>query len=319
MKSRTTAVTLLILLVAFGLPASAALTAVTSSPQTIVKADTVTLMGTGAQNGSVTLWIIGRDYFATQTAKPDKAGNFTFTIKPEVTNRFSPGEYAFLMQDPGADRSFEIGPLFWNDGIRIADQGKIIASIGQISSFPTDIDSIADTILNASVQPNVDDIFTPYYFYVDEPSMHFNRASNSGKLPDQTTGEAILITGTTNVGPENLLHVEIRNASSNDLVTSENIPVERGTNTNQWTYSLDEPGLPAGSYIVSVGEHKYTTSGNATAQLTILQYRIAGNSSFPLQPELPAGVTTYGVILPLLISFAALVIIGIIILVSLRK
>jgi len=70
---------------------------------------------------------------------------------------------------------------------------------------------------------------------------------------------------------------------------------------------------------VSVGEQKYTTSGNASAQLTILEYRIAGNSSFSLQPELPAGMTAYSVILPLLISFAALVIIGIIMLVSLRK
>ncbi len=321
MKTRITAVTLLTLLVVLGLPASAALTAVTSSPQTIVKADTVTLSGTNAQNGSVTLWIVGRNYFATQTAKMDKKGNFTFIIKSEETNRFSVGEYAFLIQDPGADRSFEIGPLVWSDGIRIADQGIIIANIGQISSFPSDIGPIADTILNASVRPDVDDIFTPYYFYVENPSMHFNRVSgsNPAKLPDQTTGEAILITGTTNIGPENLLHAEIRNATSNDLVTSENIPVERDTNTNQWTYSLNEPGLPAGTYIVSVGEQKYTTSGNASAQLTILEYRIAGNSSFSLQPELPAGMTAYSVILPLLISFAALVIIGIIMLVSLRK
>jgi len=319
MKSRTTAITLIALLVVLILPASAALTAVTSSPQTIVKADTVTLSGTGAQNCSVILWILGRNYFATTPAKPDKIGDFTFIIKPEETDRFSTGEYAFLIQDPGADRSFEIEPLFWSDGIRIADQGKVITNIGSISSFPANIEPVATTILNASVWPDVDDIFTPYYFSVQEPTVHFNRESNSGKLPDQTTGEAILITGTTNIGPENLLQVEIRNATANDLVTSQSIPVVKGTNTNQWTYSLDEPGLPAGSYIVTVGEQKYTTSGSASAGLTIREYLIAGNSSFSLQPELPAGVTVYGVILPLLISFAALVIIGIIMLVSLRK
>src|SRR5208337_5466728 len=123
-----------------GLPASAALTAVTSSPQTIVKADTVTLSGTGAQNGSVTLWIVGRNYFATKTTTPDKKGNFTFIIKPEETTRFSSGDYAFLIQDPGADRTFEIGPLLWNDGsMRLTDRGKVIANIGAISSFPVDI------------------------------------------------------------------------------------------------------------------------------------------------------------------------------------
>ena len=151
--------------------------------------------------------------------------------------------------------------------------------------------------------------------------MRFNRVSesDSGKLPDQTTGEAILITGITNVGPENLLQVEIRNATSSDLITSQTIPVESGTNTNQWTYSLDEPGLPAGSYNVTISENKFTTSGEASAQLTVLEYRMADTPSSPLQPELPMGETLYNVILPLLISFAALVIIGIIMLVSLRK
>ena len=319
MKPATTAVTLLVLLVVLGLPASAELTAVTSGSGTIVKADTVTLSGTGAVNGSVTLWIIGQNYFATKTITPDKKGNYTFIIKPEETTRFSAGEYAFLIQDPGADRSFEIGPLLWNDGsMRITDRGKVIANIGAISSFPVDISPVASIILNASVLPDVDDTFTPYYFYVEEPAVHFNRVSDAGNLPDLTTGEALLITGTTNVGPENQLQVTIRNTTSGDLVTSQTIPVV-GANSNQWTYSLDEPGLPAGKYNVTVGEQKYTTQGSASAQLTVREYLIAGNSTFIPQPELPAGVTTYGVLLPLLISGAALAIIGIIMLVSLRK
>lgn len=321
MKSGSTTVILLALMIFLSLPASAALTVVTSGPQTIARADTVTLTGTGAQNGSVILWVIGRNYFETKTATPDKKGNFTFLIKPQETTLFSSGKYAFLIQDPGADKSFEIAPLIWSDGIRIANQGKVITNIGQKTSFPADISPVASTILNVSERPDVDDIFTPYYFYVEDPYIRFNRVGESGgQLPDQTTGEALLITGTTNVGPENLLQVEIRNASSNDLITSGTIPVESGTNTNQWTYSLNDPGLPVGSYNVIVGEKKFTSSGEASAQLTVLQYRMADTPSSPLQPpELPMGETLYSVILPLIISFAALVIIGIIMLVSLRK
>jgi hypothetical protein len=320
-RGSTTVILLALMAFLILLPASAALTAVTSGSQTIARADTVTLTGTGAQNGSVILWIIGRNYFDTKTATPDKKGNFTFLIKPQESTQFSSGEYAFLIQDPGADKSFEIAPLIWSDGIRIADQGKIITNIGQKTSFPADISTVASTILNVSVRPDVDDLFTSYYFYVEDPFIRFNRFGESGpgKLPDQTTGEAVLITGTTNVGPENLLQVEIRNASSNELITSSTIPVESGTNTNQWTYSLDEPGLPAGSYNVTVGEKKFTSVGEASAQLNVLQYRMADTPSSPLQPELPIGETPYSVILPLIISFAALVIIGIIMLVSLRK
>jgi hypothetical protein len=140
------------------------------------------------------------------------------------------------------------------------------------------------------------------------------------KLPDQTTGESILITGTTNMGPENDLTVEIRNATDRTLVTSRSIPVEEGTNTNQWTYSLDAPGLAAGEYNVTVGQQKYTTIGESSARLTILEYRIAGSPTIPVLPELPVATGDfYSLILPLIISFAALIIIGIIMIVSLRK
>ena len=148
--------------------------------------------------------------------------------------------------------------------------------------------------------------------------MHFNRVNDAGNLPDQTTGESLLITGTTNVGPEDQLQVSVRNATSGDLITSQTIPVVEGSNSNQWTYSLEEPGLPAGIYNVTVGEQKYTTQGSASAQLTVREYLIAGNSTFIPQRG-PAGMTPYGVLLPLLISGAALAIIGIIMLVSLRK
>jgi hypothetical protein len=313
------AVTLLALLIVLGIPASAALTIVTSSPQTIVKADTVIFSGTGEKNGSVTLWILGQNYFSTETTKMDKQGNFTFVISPKVTTIFSPGQYAFLIQDPGGDRNFEIGPLLWSDGIRIADLGKVIGDIGQISSFPANISLVVSTILNSTNQPDTDDIFTPYYFYVEEPSVHFDRINDNGNLPDQTTGEALLITGTTNIGPENQLHIAIKNATSGEEVTSQNIPIETGINSNKWSYSLDEPGLPAGSYIVIISEQKYTTSENSSAGLNILPYLIVGNSSLSGQSPLPPNLTTYGVLLPLLISCAALAIIGIIMLVSLRK
>jgi hypothetical protein len=302
------------------LPVSADLVVVTSSPQTIVKADAVNLSGTGAENGSVTLWVIGNNYFATKTTAPDKKGNYSFSLKPEETTRFTPGIYAFLLQDPGANRGFEIGPLSWSDGsIRIADRGKVVADIGTPASFPLNISTVVETIINASDRPDVDDIFTPYHFFVEEPAIHINRVNDDGNLPDQTTGEALLITGTTNIGPENQLQVAIRNATSGDLITSQNVPVILGANANQWTYSLDEPGLPAGTYTITVGEQKYTTSGNASARINILEYRIAGNLPFSQQPALPAGMTIYNALLPLLVSCAALAIIAIIMLASVRK
>ena len=311
-------VTFLFLILVF--PVSAQVTFVTSGPQTIVKGDTVTLTGNGAENGTVALWIIGQNYFSTKMAVPDKKGNFMFTVPPTETTLFSPGTYAFIIQDPSADKTLEIGPLFWTDGIRIANKGKVIANIGPISSFPADITPIANVIVNASESPGVDDIFTPYYYYVEDPWIHFNRINDAGYLPDQTTGEAVLIAGTTNVGPENHLHIDIKNATSGESVTSQDIQVQPDPNTNQWSYSLDEPGLPPGSYVVTVSEQKYTTTESVSAKLNVLEYLIAGNPQGPGGPQVPVpNVTSSAILLPLLISCGALVIIGIIMLVSLRK
>ena len=321
MNVKITLILLMLMLVLIPcLPASADLVVATSSPQTIVKADEVNLSGTGAQNGSVTLWVVGRNYFETKTTTPDKKGYYSFSLKPEETTRFTPGIYAFLIQDPGADRGFEIGPLPWNDGsIRIADLGKVVADIGTPASFPFNVTPLAETIINSSERPDVDDIFTPQYFFVEEPAIHINRVNDNGNLPDQTSGEALLITGTTNVGPENQLRVAIRNVTSGDLVTSQNVPVVQGTNANQWTYSLNEPGLPVGSYTITVGEQKYTAAGNASARINILEYRIAGSLPFSQQPALPVGMTLYDALLPLVVSCAALAIIAIIMLVSVRR
>jgi hypothetical protein len=303
-------------------PVSAGVTSQTSIPQTIVKADTVTLSGTGAQNGTMVLWILGRNYFDTRSANPDKKGNYTFVIKPEESNQFSTGQYAFVIQDPGADHAPQISPLLWADGIRVANNGKVLTSLGLKSDFTADILSVVGVLLNASARSGSDDLFTPYYFNVYDPTIRFNKVHHTAtgeKLEDQTTGEGILITGTTNLGTENQLSVVIKNATSDEIVTSRLIPVESGSGENRWSYRLDAPGLQSGIYNITVSGEKYTTRGSASAQITILEYRLARPS---LTEETPSNATPeamdYGV-LPLVISFAAMVIIGLIMLVSIRR
>lgn len=306
------------------LPVSAAVTAQTSVPQTIVKADSFTLSGTGAQNGTMTLWIIGRNYFDTKSVTPEKKGNYSFVLKPEETNKFSTGQYAFVIQDPGADSTVQIAPLLWADGIRVANNGKVLVNLGEKSDFGADISPVVGVLLNNSAVSGSDDIFTPYYFNVYDPSIRFNKVHPSpvgDKLEDQATGEEILVTGTTNLGTENQLNVVVRNSTSGEIVTSRLVPVEAGSSENRWFYKLDAPGLQPGTYTITVSGEKYTTSGSASAQITILEYRLA-NPTRVTQTS-PINVSDdamdFNVLLPLVISFAALIIIGLIMLVSLRK
>ncbi len=317
-SQKNSAIITFILLLILILPASASVIPVTSRYDTIVKGDTVTLAGSGAVNGSITLWVMGRYYFAIKTVQPDKKGNFTFVIKPEETRTYSSGQYAFLIQDPGSDYAIEIEPLVWDEGIKIADRGKIVTDIGKKENLPAIIGPKVDTIINTAERPGVDDIITPYIFYVEGPSIHFDGVSGSdsqSRLPDQTPGEKIEITGTTNMGVENQLHVEIHNLSSRTLILSGNIPIVEGAILNHWSYAVEAPGLPKGEYYITVGRLNGITSETGTAFLTV-----GGQSSLQSQSrgEIQGIAQDYGLLVPIFISIGALGVIGIIIIASMK-
>ena len=301
------------------LPASATITAKTSWHETITKGDTVTLFGTESTNGTVAIWVIGRNYFDIKTVNPDKKGNFSFVVKPDETRKYSSGQYAVLIVDPGQNGAIEIEPLVWEEGIKISDRGKIVTDIGTEEALRAVVTPEVNAILNATVRPGVDDIITPYYFYVEEPVVHFNAIAGTGaqsRLPNQTTGEKIVVTGTTNMGVENQLRVEIRDQTSNALITSGNVPVVDGTILNRWAYELAAPGLQKGDYFITAGSLKGSPTGTGTALLTI-----AGQNPPPI-PETGAarGLDSgFDIFIPLLISLGALAIIGVIIMVSIKK
>ena len=320
MKSQNnTAAIITILLLLLVLPASATVTVVTSLHDTITKGDTVTITGTGFTNGTVSIWMIGRNYFDTKTTVPDKKGNFSFVVRPEETRKYSSGQYAFLVQDPGQNGAIEIEPFVWDEGIKIANRGKIITDIGKKENLAAFVTSNVNALINASARPDVDDIFTLYYFYIEEPVVHFDAVTGSGsesRLPNLTTGERVIVTGTTNMGVENQLRVEIRNLTSQALIISGTVPVVPGTVQNRWSYELDAPGLQKGEYYITVGWLKESAGGTGTTLLTV-----AGQNSLP-SPETGAahGLDSgFDIFIPLLISLGALVIIGIIIMAAVRR
>jgi hypothetical protein len=320
MKYRKNVVAIILLLLfILVLPASATVTVVTSWHETITKGDTVTLTGTGFTNGTVAIWVIGRNYFDTKPAVPDKKGNFSFVVRPEETRKYSSGQYVFLIQDPGQNGAIEIEPLLWEEGIQIANRGKIVTGIGKKEDLAAFVKPKVDALINASARPDVDDLFTPYYFYVEEPVVHFDGVTGSGsasRLTNLTTGERVIVTGTTNMGVENQLRVEIRNLTSQALIISGTVPVVPGTVQNRWSYELDAPGLQKGEYYITVGWLKESAGGTGTALLTV-----AGQNPLPF-PETGAahGLDSgFDIFIPLLISLGALVIIGIIIMAAVRR
>jgi hypothetical protein len=266
------AATIVLLLVFIITPVAASVYYTTSAPQIITKGDMFSISGTGAKNGMATIWIIGRNYFDTLAVTPDRQGNFSVSLKPTTTEKFSEGQYAVVFQDPGPGGIVEIEPGTDSSGnLTIMNRGKIIEKLGARSDLKGNVQPVVAVLMDAAKIPGVDDTFLPEYFFVEEPSVQFDNLvpGSTSKLPDQITGESIAITGTTNMGPENYLRAHIYNQSTDALIISNTLPIVAGSQMNHWSYELNAPGLPQGEYYLTVGWEKSNKTGNGMATFTV--------------------------------------------------
>jgi hypothetical protein len=260
-------VILVLLLAIIAAPVTAAVYFTTSAPGIITKSDTFSISGTGAVNGTVGIWIVGRDQFEVLTIAPDRHGNFSLTLKPSATDRFSSGQYAIIFQDPGASNVLEIeGGTDINGSLVVMNRGKIVARLGHRQDLGENIHTVADMILSTSFIPGIDDIFLAEFFFVQKPAIFFDELipASGLRIPDKIPGERIIISGTTNIGTENTLSTEIRTRNSHDVITVKTIPILAGYRLNTWTWDLDTPGLPPGDYDITVWWAKSDVTSNAT-------------------------------------------------------
>ena len=272
MKSALPAIAILFFFAAcIALPASAAIYYSTSTPQIITKGDIFSVSGTGAENGTVALWVIGRNYFEVRTTAPDRHGNFSIPFKSTETEKFTTGQYAIVLQDPGPSGIMEIeAGKDSTRNITIMNRGKIIIR-GAKENLQGNVEDETHALVSAASLQGVDDIFLTDYFFVEEPSVHFNEIipASGSRLPNIISGQAVRITGTTNMGTENTLVAELRRAGSGTPVLTKNLPIVYGHSLNTWSYSLDEPGLDTGNYELSVGWTKSNKTGTGTAKFSV--------------------------------------------------
>jgi hypothetical protein len=275
--------TIILVLIAFMVtPVAASVYYSSSAPEIITKGDAFSVSSTSAKNGPVAIWIMGRDYFDTLSVTPDRQGNFSVTIKGTTTEKFSSGQYAVVIQDPGPNGRMEIEPGTDSRGnITIMNRGKIIEKIGSRQDLQGNVRPVVAVMSDAANLPGVDDTFLPEYFFVEEPSVQFDQMISLPKsqISNQIAGEQLVITGTTNMGPENYLRTHIYNRDTNGLIISNTIPITAGIQINRWTYELNEPGLPEGNYYLTVGWTKTNATSTGMANFAVV------NPVTPSPPE----------------------------------
>ncbi|MFA5332451.1 MAG: hypothetical protein WC342_08740 [Methanoregula sp.] len=243
----------------------------TSYPQTLAKGDHFTVNGTGAENGTVALWVIGSNYFGRTAIPVVSGGTFSCSLDPSETRNFSSGQYAFIIQDPGSNRNFEIGAsMYGESNITLTDQGNVYADIGPAANFRASVRAEVDRITSSVNRSGVDDSFAPYYFFIEEPAVHFDNAQGS-VLENVTYGAPMVISGTTNMGAENPLDVRILSADTMQPVYSGTIAILPGSRENTWQFEVGPETIPPGDYFVTVGWQKSNTTGNGMAQVKIVE------------------------------------------------
>ncbi|MDO9034846.1 MAG: hypothetical protein Q7U51_06555 [Methanoregula sp.] len=283
-NSAMRAVILIFLLASMAVPVMASVYYLSSAQQIITKGDTFTVSSTSAKNGPVAIWIIGRNYFDTLSVTPDRNGNFSVTLKPKETEKFSSGQYAIVIQDPGPNGRMEIEPGTDSSGnLTIMNRGKIIEKIGARKDLKGNVQPVVAVLLDAVNLQGVDDSFLPEYFFVEEPSVQFDQMDSVSKsqLFNKINGEKLVISGTTNMGPENCLRTHIYNRDTNGLVISNTIPIAGGFQINRWSYQIDAPGLPQGNYYLTVGWTKSNITSTGLANFDVVNL----DTPIPSPPE----------------------------------
>lgn len=269
------------------IPVSAEVYYSASTPQIITKGDSFTVSGTGADNGTMALWIIGRKYFDVRTATPDRNGNFSFIYKPTDTMKFWNGQYAVVLQDPGMSHSLQIEPGRDSGGnLTIMNRGKIVFRLGAKDDLMGNVQTETGELLSTAQIQGVDDTFRARYFNVEDPAVHFDNIipASDSRLPDMISGDRIVITGTTNLGTDDIIRSAVFNNDNGVLVTTKDLVIIPGTSLNQWMYVVEEPGLEDGNYRITLRSENANTTGTDTAYFAVKKEPVTGGI-----PGLPVG------------------------------
>lgn len=291
MRSAILVIAVIITLSCITFPAAADVFYSASTPQIITTGDTFSVSGTGATNGTVALWIIGRNFFDVRTATPDRTGNYSFAYKSTDTMKFRNGQYAVVLQDPGLSRSLEIEPGRDSGGnLTFMNRGKIIYRLGRMEDLPGNVQTEAETLASSAYLQGVDDTFLVRYFSVENPTIYIDGIlpASDSRLADATTGEKVVIAGTTNLRREDAILAVISHKDSGIPVTTKDLTIAPGSSLNTWSYVLEEPGLEPGNYRITLSSSAMNSSESASAHFFVRNAE-GGSPPHQLPVSVPGG------------------------------
>ncbi len=250
-----------------------------ASQTSVAKGDKMFIRGNaeGDPSPGVAIWVLGRNFYARDTQTVDDDASFEYELTSAATQNMASGQYFVVVQHPMGNNRFDVV----EDAVSVA--GRTYATmlgivpapgIASTDYFPVDGpgrlqgSDAAEALIQLLNNPNVDDTYTKLTFLVEEPWIRID------SIGDKYIGSTFTITGTTNLGVDNDLLVEVtssafqpteKTSATEFSGASGTVKVTKGdAGANIWSFEVNAAAFKADEYIVTVESIEADASTTAT-------------------------------------------------------
>ena len=216
----------------------------------IAKGTSEVITGNATGTTQLLYYIFGTNYFVTDTISVDGDGSYWIYINTESK---SSGQYFVVIQHPGRDGVFNIGPVAAESGgydIMMNTSGSFTSgqSTYLFNTLVRQSANAAEALCQALDSQNIDDIYVKLTFIVAQPALSINTVS------DVVKGQPLKVSGTTNFKEGTVVTVDVLSpvVNSAHFVTMTTKVVKGVDGDNTWKVIIDTTELNANIYRIQV-------------------------------------------------------------------
>ncbi|MCQ1538704.1 DUF3821 domain-containing protein [Methanocalculus taiwanensis] len=250
-----------------------------ASQTSVAKGDKMFIRGNAEGNPSpgVAVWVLGRNFYARNTQTVEDDSSFEYELTGAATTNMASGQYFVVVQHPMGNNRFDVV----EDAVSVAGRTYATmlgivpaAGIASTDYFPVvgpgrlQGSDAAEALIQLLNNPNVDDTYTKLTFLVEEPWIRID------SIGDKNVGSTFTITGTTNLGVDNDLLVEVtssefrpteKTTATEFSGASATVKVVKGdAGANIWSFEVNAAAFKPDEYIVTVESIEADASTTAT-------------------------------------------------------
>lgn len=250
-----------------------------ASQSSVAKGDKLYIRGNAEGNPTpgVAIWVLGRNFYQRNTESVNDDATFEYELTGAATQNMASGQYFVVVQHPMGNNQFDV--IENAVGVVTYVQTRDAAPIGVAPQVGANAfvavgagrlqgSDAAEALIQLINMANIDDTYTKLTFLVEEPWIRID------SVADKYVGSTFTITGTTNLGVDNDLIVEVtssafkpteKTASGEFSGQSGTVKIVKGdAGYNTWSFEVSATAFKPDEYIVNVESIEADASATST-------------------------------------------------------